>query len=260
MAYWSGLEVKMLGTFDLAFEGVPVHLSMKQSAKPVQLFQLLLNAGDAGVSRRRIIDALFSHEAETDATNSLNVAVSRLRKLLRESLVPDEGYISVRFDYYYLDVPFPVSVDTDEVEALRQAADLAQEKDRISILYKLCDLYQGRFLPDLDGENWVEVLRAHYQRIFRESLGELCTNSLNRGAWSELTRLIDFGSSLFPYEGWEEWYTPSLSVLHTDKNLQGTLIDANELCSRAAAGPVFLTDKNGVELVVLTREEFEKLS
>lgn len=259
MTYWRGLEAKMLGTFELTFEGTPVHLPMKQVAKPMQLFQLLLEAGDAGVSRQRVIDALFSHESDADATNSLNVAVSRLRKLLRESLMPDAQYITVRYDRYFFEAPFPIFVDTAEVENLRQAADLAKGHDRIDILYQLCDLYYGRFLPDLDGENWVEILRAYYQRILRVSLSELCLNCRNQGAWSELERLVDFGISLFPHDGWEEWHPCSTPMSMTRNEQLENSVDIEELKRDAASGPVFLADGDGIELVVLSRDAFDRL-
>lgn len=259
MNYWQGLEVRMLGDFTLTFEGSSVNLPMKQSAKPMQLLALLLDAGEAGISRQRLIDALFIHESDTDAANGLNVAVSRLRKLLRDNIAPNERYVAVRFNRYYFEVEFPVLIDTNEVESLRQAADLAEGNERISILYQLCDHFYGRFLPDLDGENWVEIQRAYYQRILKVSLAELCMNCQNQHAWNELERLIDFGANLFPYESWEAQRLKTMHLQDVQSVQSASMLDVAELTHRAASGPIFITNEQGAEFVILDRKDYERL-
>ena len=142
----------MLGGFEMNFEGTPVHLNMKGSSKPIQMLQLLLHAGEGGISRRALMEYLFGQEPENDAANSLNVTVSRLRKLLRESILPGESPIRVRIDRYFFECSYPLWIDTREVERLRTAADLSVGAERMSLLYQLGDLYRGSFLPELDGE------------------------------------------------------------------------------------------------------------
>lgn len=213
MIYWQGLQVRTLGVFEITFEGKPLYLNMKESSKPMQLLLCLLQAKDAGVSRRVLMESLFGQESETDAANNLNVTTSRLRRLLRESALPNQSYIRVRADRYFFQCDFPFWIDTQEVDQLRRTADLLSKEERMGLLYQLCDIYQGRFLPELDGETWVEIIRAHYQQIYRSSMEEICLALKQRQAFSELLRLTTIASKIFPFDEWQVWQQESLLAL-----------------------------------------------
>ena len=153
----SRLMVYMLGGFEMYYDGAPIQLKKKLTAKPLLLLQLLLNNREAGVSRRAVMEALYGEDAQIDTGNSLNATVSQLRRILKDTRLPQENYIHVRMDRYYFESSFLTWVDTEAVTVLRQEADLASGDQRLEILYQICDLYHGRFLPELDGEIWVEI-------------------------------------------------------------------------------------------------------
>ena len=118
------LMVYMLGGFELYYEGAPVQLKKKLTSKPLLLLQLLLYNRDSGVSKRAVTEALYGQEPGTDTANSLNATVSQLRRLLRETRLPEENYIHARMDRYYFESPFLVWVDTEWVTVLWQEADV----------------------------------------------------------------------------------------------------------------------------------------
>ena len=199
------LMVYMLGGFEMYYEGAPIQLKKKLTSKPLLLLQLLLYNREAGVSRRAVMEALYGQETEIDANNSLNATVSQLRRILKETRLPEENYIHVRMDRYYFESSFLTWVDTEEATALRQEADLASGSQRLELLYQICDLYHGRFLPELDGEVWAEIARADYQRIYRDSLNEICRALKEKGAYDEIMRLTGVAAKLFPFDEWQVW-------------------------------------------------------
>ena len=199
------LMVYMLGGFEMYYDGAPIQLGKKLTAKPLLLLQLLLNNREAGVSRRAVIEALYGEDAQIDTGNSLNATVSQLRRILKDTRLPQENYIHVRMDRYYFESSFLTWVDTEAVTALRQEADLASGDQRLEILYQICELYHGRFLPELDGEIWVEIARADYQRLYRDSLNEICRTLSQRGAYDEILRLTGVAAKLFPFDEWQVW-------------------------------------------------------
>lgn len=203
--FMGGMRVYMLGGFEMYYGGALVQLKKKHTSKPVQLLQLLLYHRDAGISRHSLVEALYGQETEIDAANSLNATVSQLRKLLKDTHLPDENYIKMRFDRYYFEATYPIWVDTEEVVALRQKADLMRGIDRVSMLYQLCDLFHGRFIPELDGEDWAEIARAEYQRIYRYSLIEVCESLKEQRSYNEIYRLTSFAAKLFPFDEWQVW-------------------------------------------------------
>ena len=216
------LMVYMLGGFEMYFDGAPIQLKKKLTAKPLLLLQLLLNNREAGVSRRTVIEALFGEETQIDTANSLNATVSQLRRILKETRLPQENYIHVRMDRYFFESSFLTWVDTEAVTMLRQEADLTSGDQRLAILYQICDLYHGRFLPELDGEIWVEIVRADYQRLYRDSLNEICNSLKERGAYDEILRLTGAAAKVFPFDEWQVWQQECL--VH-----QGRIKEAYEL-------------------------------
>ena len=199
------LMVYMLGGFEMYYEGAPIQLKKKMTSKPLMLLQLLLYNREAGVSRRAVIEALYGQETTIDANNSLNATVSQLRRILKETRLPEENYIHIRMNRYYFESSFLTWVDTEEATALRQEADLISGSRRLELLYQICDLYHGRFLPELDGETWAEVARADYQRIYRDSLNEICRVLKEKGAYDEIIRLTGVAAKLFPFDEWQVW-------------------------------------------------------
>ncbi len=199
------LMVYMLGGFEMYYDGAPIRFKKKLTAKPLLLLQLLLNNREAGVSRRAVTEALYGEETEVDTGNGLNATVSQLRRLLRETRLPQENYIHVRMDRYFFESSFLTWVDTEAAAALRQEADLTTGEERLELLYQICDLYHGRFLPELDNEVWVEIARAEYQRLYRDSLEEICRTLNERGDYDEILRLTGVAAKLFPFDEWQVW-------------------------------------------------------
>lgn len=220
--FFGGLRVYMLGGFEMYYGGALVQLKKKNTSKPVQLLQLLLYNREAGISRHSLMESLYGSEGEIDAANSLNATVSQLRKLLKDTHLPDENYIKMRFDRYYFESTYSIWVDTEQVTFLRQKADLMHGPDRVSMLYQLCDLFHGRFLPELDGEDWAEIVRAGYQRIYRDSLNEVCGALKKQNAYNEIYRLTAFAAKLFPFDEWQVWQQECLLA-------QGRIREAREL-------------------------------
>lgn len=235
MADGSRLMVYTLGGFEMYYAGVPLQLKKKLTSKPLILLQMLLYNREYGVSRSAVLEALYGQETEIDAANSLNATVSQLRRLLRETHLPEGNYIRVRLDRYYFEAPCFTWVDTEEAVGLRQAADLASGTARQELLYQLCDLFHGRFLPDLDGESWVEIARADFQRIYRDSLNEVCRGLQEQRAYEEILRLTSFAARLFPFDEWQVWQQECLLA-------QGRIREAHELYRQVEK--LYLTELN----------------
>ena len=207
------LMVYMLGGFEMYYEGAPVRFKKKLTSKPLLLLQLLLYNRENGVSRHAVIEALYGEESEVDTDNNLNATVSQLRRILRETNLPQENYIRVRLDRYYFESSFLTWVDTEEVTALRQDADLASGNSRLELLYRICELFHGRFLPELEGEIWVTIASAEYQRLYRNSLNEICQVLKEQGAYEEILRLTSIAAKQFPFDEWQVWQQESLIFL-----------------------------------------------
>ena len=214
--------VHMLGGFEMYYDGMPVRFHKKLTSKPLMLLQLLLYNRENGVSRHAVIEALYGQETTIDTNNNLNATVSQLRRILRETHLPQENYIHAWMDRYYFESSFSVRVDTEEVKALCHEAELETGSSRLEILYRICALYHGRFLPELSSEIWAEIADADCQRLYRESLNEILCILQGRGDYGEILRLSNIASKKFPFDEWQVWQQEALLC-------QGRIKEAHEL-------------------------------
>ena len=231
------LRVTMLGGFALQYGPEPVRLKKRQSAKPVRLLQMLIYRRASGISRQGLIDALYGAETGVETANNLNATVSQLRRLLRDTILPEENYICTEVDRYRFQSSFPVLADTEEVLILRQKASEAAGEERMGLLQRLCALYRGRFLPELDGESWVETARSYYQRIYQESLEELCRMLWERREYQTVLRLTDYAATLFPFEEWQAWQYECLLARGRMKDAQELYREVEKLYLNELAAP-----------------------
>ena len=125
------MEFRLLGPVEASRDDRPVALG---GTKPQALLALLLLHANELVSRDRIIDALWSDRAPGSAEHSLDVQVSRLRKVL----APDEILLT-RSGGYVLEVD-PEQIDSRRFERLleegRRANAAGRPEGALAVLTK----------------------------------------------------------------------------------------------------------------------------
>jgi DNA-binding SARP family transcriptional activator/DNA-binding beta-propeller fold protein YncE len=150
------LEFRMLGPLEVIRDGRPLRLGGERQRA---LLALLLLDANRPVSSDRLIDALFGPEALDTASNALQVAVSRLRRLLGEDV------LLTRPRGYELCVG-PGQLDLELFERLAGEGRAALEAgDALAAAARLRDalaLWRGRPLADLSG---LDVAQAEIRRI-----------------------------------------------------------------------------------------------
>ncbi len=133
----------MLGGFQMIYQGEEFRVGKKQTAKALRMLQMLLHAGEAGVSREQLLENLFGYEAEGDIANNLSVTVHYLRRLLGESILPRENYIRTKGGRYWFSSSFPVEVDAIAFQKIVEGARGKPDERRLKALKEACRLYAG---------------------------------------------------------------------------------------------------------------------
>ena len=197
-----GLEVRLMGEFSVYYQGKPLRLGKKQTARAVTLLQILFYAGPEGVSRSRLLEYLFGQDAEGDLAVNLRVTVWQLRRLLKETPLPEEEYIRASHGRYRFVSSFPVRVDTAVFEESIREAERCRGGERLALLKKAVDL-GGVFLPALSGEEWVIVAGAHYQRLYFDCMQKLCAEMKELGQYEELLEVCRRAAALYPFDEWQ---------------------------------------------------------
>lgn len=211
------LEVRMLGEFAMFYGGEAVEVSKIQTSRAMHLLQILLYAGEKGISRQQLIKYLFEREPVGDLSGNLRVTTHNLRKMLKNTQLPDEPFIYTNNRHYRFACSFPVRVDAILFRELLEKAKEQEGTKRIELLKEACQLYQGHFLPALYGEEWVVIAEADYQRLYFESMEELCCLMKEREEYEEMLPLCIRAAELYPFDEWQVWQMDCLVALGRSK-------------------------------------------
>lgn len=198
------LYVQTLGTMEMWYDGKELRLEAAYKGKIMQLFLILIYAGKNGIGRDRLQDYLYDRHT-TDSANALRVSVFRLRKILGDSPLPKEEYITNKRGIYSIGGTTAMDMDALQMEMYyKQAQEEEDEEKKEEYFLKVCSLYQGEFLPAMSGEFWVETMRSACQNIYIESIREVCVLLKKHKKYEKMLELCRQALELCPLEDWWE--------------------------------------------------------
>lgn len=157
LEYWPWLaKVRTFGGFELVVDGHGPVAPRKAPRRLFQLLKALVAFGAFDVPAQALVDALWSDEDGDSGLHSLQVSITRLRKLLGD---PDavrvhDGRVSLNRDLCWVD-----ALVFDRMTDVNQSWS-------IDVAERACTLYPGAFLSDEGDAAWAvparERLRTRY--------------------------------------------------------------------------------------------------
>jgi DNA-binding SARP family transcriptional activator len=164
------LRIETLGRFALARRDAAFSVQGKAQKKPLELLKALVAFGARSVDKQRLADGLWPDAEQDAAAAALDMAISRLRKLLAlpEAIVLEDGKLGLNAELAWLDT---WAFDRD-VEAL-QAALHEERSDAVSELgEQLLGRYRGAFLDNEEPQRWMLGARDRFHSRFLRSLSD----------------------------------------------------------------------------------------
>lgn len=208
------LSVKMFGGFSAKYGNEVLTFGRQRDSKFGQLFQILMTRPGQGFSKSTVAERLYGRDEVEDPNASLNNTIFRLRKYLATSPLPPGEYLFLEAGVLRFAGDIEVESDVWEFEKM---ADLFEEEQnragKIALCEKVCDLYQGEFLPQLSNEQWVIEKSRNYQKIYITMLNYLLGCLKEDGDYGRAEKFARHAAELYPYEGWESWRIDSLIAL-----------------------------------------------
>jgi predicted ATPase/DNA-binding SARP family transcriptional activator len=171
------LEVKLLGRFEVSFDGKPIAIT----SRPAQsLFAYLILSAGTAHRREKLAGMLWSDSLEETARDNLRHALWRIRKAL-------ETASSIRFLYADdLTIKFEVSseywLDAAELEKVNEDASADE-------LMAALVAYHGELLPGFYDE-WVVLEREHLSSVFEHHMARLMSLLQEEKRWLDI---LDWG-------------------------------------------------------------------
>ena len=171
------VRVRTLGGFELDMAGAPYRPSHKTQDKPLELLKLLLTCralGRASADRDWIAERLWPDAEVSNPRKSLEMTLSRLRRLLGDdsAVLLSEGRVQLS--------PMRVWSDVDPLlQALRHAGVHKDGKARgmanvataaVADITAVLDHYHGRFLPEDGDAPWLIAGREAIAGAVRSAL------------------------------------------------------------------------------------------
>ncbi len=182
------LEARFLGSWKLSAEGkaLPWISSEINRAMLAYLFYYQKDR----MLRRKAIDGFWPDSSEDSARNCLNVAISSVRRYLKENIPETPAAIHFRENAYSLEFDKPINTDVHEFLRLweyAQAMERAQRPDEALDAYRRAgQLYRGEFLECISREIiWVESVRSKLKEIHLAMLDRLSELLMERQLFPE---------------------------------------------------------------------------
>lgn len=162
------LKVQVLGELRIWRDDTPLTPSGKAQRKPLELLALLAAHGGGPVNSEALIDALWP-SVEADAPKaSLEMAISRLRKLLElpEAVIVAEGGVALNPALVWCDaVAFETLLDRLEQRLAATSEPLAAA-DLAALAQRLLALYRHRLLGSENLEGTMRLARERLALAF----------------------------------------------------------------------------------------------
>jgi DNA-binding SARP family transcriptional activator len=172
--FWSwAVRLRTLGTFDLSVRDEPAHFTRKAPRRLLQLLEALVALGGADVPVQRLVDAVWPEEDGDGGAHSLQVALTRLRKLLGHADVVQvqDGRVSLNPARCWVD-----AIVFDRMTAIGTGGDIEHAE-------RACTLYGGAFLAHETEAAWAVPTRERLRTRYVEQVARIGRHHENALQW-----------------------------------------------------------------------------
>ena len=195
----------------MAYEGREYVLGRNSTAKFIPLLQLVWLQGEKGVTKERLMQALYDRDSLYNLNNSFYNLVYQMRKHMHRLGLPETDYISRKGGYYVTDEKMPLTIDALEFRALIEAADQESDEDIKSAKYgQAFELYKGELLPAISTELWVTTESLQYKEMFERCVGWLGEYLKKRKDYESMYQVYSRASELYPFDDWQVYQIDAL--------------------------------------------------
>jgi DNA-binding SARP family transcriptional activator/tetratricopeptide (TPR) repeat protein len=174
------MEVRLLGSLDLAEDGLPVAVG---GARQRAVLALLVLHANQVVPAERLLVELWGEDAPPTAVNALQAAVSRLRRAL-----PQGRLITRPVGYLFRAAPHEVDVGRFEqlLASGREALARGAAADAAGMLRRALSLWRGPALADFRFDPFAQTEIARLEELRLDCIEERIEADLALGAAAEL--------------------------------------------------------------------------
>ena len=194
------VRIHTLGRFSVQLHHQTVAFKQNRQHRPIVLLQALIAMGGRGISIELLSQALWPDTDGDAASNSFDVTLHRLRRLLdvRNLLVLRDHQLSLNSDLVWVDAwTFERLVNHAE-RLLANASDPVVRRQLNRVGERLLTLYQGGFLEREASNAWSLSLRERLRSKLLRYILDVGLVWERLGDWDQAVRLYRKGLEIDP--------------------------------------------------------------
>ncbi len=205
MEKYEPIKVKMFGTFSMTYDGILVTGKTKSGESQfMYLMQMLLHAGEKGVSRDVLQQNLFRNKDLENVHHSTQSVIYNAKKRLLSLGLPNVNYIEQKNGVYYWNPVIPVEEDARIMEELYAQAEKTEDLNEKRELYlKAIHLYSGEFLERQTSVIWVAREAHKYRGLFAECVEKTAQILRSQEEFFLMEELGLYAAKVAPLSEWE---------------------------------------------------------
>jgi LuxR family transcriptional regulator, maltose regulon positive regulatory protein len=172
------VKIRAMGRLRIYLQDEELIVKGKAQRKPLEVLKLLA-AHPGGIDTSRIMDELWEDLDGDAARNALDIALHRLRKMLKnkDAVLLVNGILSLNKDIVWL--------DTDALE--RIGSSQASVPRLLDDREELLELYRGGLLGDEPVGAMMLVARERSRRQFVQRVSQVAKTLADSNRWEEVT-------------------------------------------------------------------------
>ena len=141
-----------------------------------------------------------------------------MKKMLADTILPDYDYIQIEDGIYKWSSPMSTWVDViDFSEYVKEGEAETNEAERYRLFRQACLLYQGEFLPELSGEDWVIINSVAYKKQFSTALSGVWEYLKYIQNYEEMLEVSSKAVRIYPFDEWQAMKIEALMGLERYK-------------------------------------------
>lgn len=206
-----GFQIQLLGAFKIYRQEDQIPIPVRSYAK---IYSLIALQGESGLSRRQMIQLLWPLDDPTVANGRLRVALSAIRKELKEALIESGDMLSFASSEFVSDF--------HEIKTL--AESLEDELDDQQILakaFEVLPVLRQKLLPGFT-DDWAEKAQAEWSAIALKLLKRFDAVAVETKKHSLVTEIatVAFEHSPFSDHHWQSFLKASAGMGNAESAIQ----------------------------------------
>jgi len=196
------IEIVTLGDFYIKVNGEIVSSETGRTQKLWHLLSLLIANGGSPISMYTIIDTMWPEKDADEAIKALQNLIFRLRRILASNEKNNVDYVVYTQRSYMLSKSNELYIDAYEMESCwtKGKDSLLPLDERLSLLTRAVNLYNGEFFMNAYGDASVMAAVNYYKRMYIDAVLLLAEMHQNEDNIEESVRICEKAIALEPYE------------------------------------------------------------